>query len=102
MKVVFLATYFVQNSSKNRIDLLLIIDQSVPTIEESLTISDQFMYRCSVWVLSFTNDMILCIFRLESLSLTPFFSLLDYIDSDFFCSIELMVFVASWSISFLI
>ena len=46
--------------------------------------------------------MILCIFRLESLSLTPFFSLLDYIDSDFFCSIELMVFAASWSISFLI
>ena len=37
MKVVFLATYFVQNSSKNRIDLLLIIDQSVPTIEKSLT-----------------------------------------------------------------
>ena len=27
----------MQNSSKNRIDLLLIIDQSVPTIEKSLT-----------------------------------------------------------------
>ena len=37
VKVVFLATYFVQNSSKNRIDLLLFIDQSVPTIEKSLT-----------------------------------------------------------------
>ena len=46
--------------------------------------------------------MILCIFRLESLLSTPIFSLFEYNASDFFCSIELMVFVAGRFISFLI
>ena len=37
VKVVFLATYFCAKLIKNRIDLLLFIDQSMPTIEKSLT-----------------------------------------------------------------
>ena len=37
MKVVFLATYFCAKLIKNRIDLLLFSDQSMLTIERSLT-----------------------------------------------------------------
>ena len=37
MKVVFLATYFCAKLIQNRIDLLLFSDQSLPTIEKSLS-----------------------------------------------------------------
>ena len=102
MKVVFLATYFCAKLIQNRIDLLLFSDQSLPTIEKSLS------NQRPVYVSLFGLGALLyerydpVYLSLRKPVFDPFFSLLEYNDSDFFCSIELMVFAASWSISFLI
>ena len=102
VKVVFLATYFCAKLIQNRIDLLLFIDQSMPTIEKSLT------NQRPVYVSLFGLGALLyerydpMYFSLRKLVFDPFFSLVEYNHSDFFCSIEFMVFVASWSIIFLI